>query len=138
MRKLIFLNCILMLQVLPLCFHLMDYCNVQLLLLYDAWANMYILYRYLYLPPDWLSSPAANCPWIRKISSKKSRINWSWPFDRDHFLTLNMASGPVLQGKCFLLLKPIYTPFPYTARTFLRSHLHKQWKPRITRPGGIF
>ncbi len=33
-----------------------------------------------------------NCSWIQKISSKKSRINWSQPFDRDHFLTLNTAS----------------------------------------------
>ncbi len=46
-----------------------------------------------YLPPDWLYSPAANCSWIRKILNQKSRINWSRPFDRDHFLTLNTASA---------------------------------------------
>jgi hypothetical protein len=37
----------------------------------------------MYLPPDWLSSPAVNCSWILKISSKKSRIVWSRPFDHD-------------------------------------------------------
>ncbi len=54
--------------------------------------NVHILYRYLYLPPDWLCSPAVNCSWIRKISGKKSWIILSRSFDRDHFLTLNTAS----------------------------------------------
>ncbi len=73
------------------------YCTFNGLLLHKCCWTLHepvctFMYRYLYLPPDWLSSPAANCSWIWKISSKKSQIIWSRSFDCDNFFTLNTVS----------------------------------------------
>jgi hypothetical protein len=32
----------------------------------------------------------------------RAQINWSWPLDRDHFLTLNTASGLTYHGEILL------------------------------------